>query len=83
MLKSKADDAKIAAMRVLSVKSGLITISDPSWVHVGAKFGKQKKVTYLADVAEKSRAMKYELTPTHPRYDEFQKAKGKHDDLLK
>jgi hypothetical protein len=83
ILKSKADDSKIAAMRNLCVTAGLITITDSSWVHSGAKFVDKGEQITDAGEENQNRGMKYELTVNHLRYKEFQAAKKKHKAMIK
>ena len=82
LLKSKADNSKIAAMRGLCVKAGLMTITDSSWVHGGVKFVEEGEQIVDAGKETQNRGMRYELTAIHPRYGEFLAAKKKHEAIL-
>jgi hypothetical protein len=82
ILKSKADNSKVVALRSLAVKAGMIEVVDSSWVHSGSKYSEGGEFITSAKGESQNRGMKYEITCNHPRYEEFMKAKEKHEELM-
>lgn len=79
ILKSKANDQKVSAMRELCINAGLLNV-DMTWVRSGRLYSEEGSVS--VPFVGKNRGMRYYPTEFHPKYNEFLEIRQNHQEAL-